>query len=127
MGIPSYFSHIIKNHADIIHKFWQGKGGERTDILLIDSNSIIYDSMRNINYEEYKNDILFEKELINMVYLKLREYIKLVSPRERTYIAFDGVAPVAKLQQQRNRRYKSRFEKKIIDNKEYIQEIINNE
>ena len=57
MGIPSYFSHIIKNHADIIHKFWQGKGGERTDTLLIDSNSIIYDSMRNINYEEYKNDI----------------------------------------------------------------------
>lgn len=104
MGIPSYFSYIIKNHANIIQQYG---GKNKPDILLIDSNSIIYDSMRNINYEEYKSDILFEKELINMVYLKLREYIKIISPREKIYIAFDGVAPVAKMEQQRTRRYKS--------------------
>jgi 5'-3' exonuclease len=46
----------------------------------------------------------------------------LLKPTDNIYIAFDGVAPVAKLQQQRNRRYKSRFEKKIND-KRFLQYI----
>jgi 5'-3' exonuclease len=76
--------------------------------------------MRNINYEDYKTDLLFEKELINMVYLKLQGYIKIISPREKIYIAFDGVAPVAKMEQQRARRYKSYLLTEIknrLDNK----------
>ena len=104
MGIPSYFSYIIKNHVDIIQRF---KGSDRIDILLIDSNSIIYDSLREISIEDYDNNALFEKELINRVYIKLREYIKIISPKKIVYIAFDGVAPVAKMEQQRTRRYKS--------------------
>ena len=117
MGIPSYFTYIIKNHTNIVHKFG---GKDKVDILLIDSNSIIYDCMRNINYEDYKTDLLFEKGLINMVYLKLQGYIKIISPREKIYIAFDGVAPVAKMEQQRTRRYKSYLLTEIknrLDNK----------
>lgn len=104
MGIPSYFTYIIKSHSQIMKKF---ENNEKPDILLLDSNSIIYDSLREISLEDYKNEQQFEKELINRVYIKLREYIKTISPQKVIYIAFDGVAPVAKMEQQRTRRYKS--------------------
>ena len=43
MGIPSYFSFIIKNHAKIIRKL----NKLHIHNLYLDSNSIIYDTLRN--------------------------------------------------------------------------------
>ena len=39
MGIPSYFSYIIRNYSNIIRK-----DCNRVQLLLMDCNSIIYDS-----------------------------------------------------------------------------------
>ena len=50
MGIPSYFSYIVKNHPEIIKKLL--KGDMTINNLYMDCNSIIYDSVRNINFEE---------------------------------------------------------------------------
>ena len=104
MGIPSYFSYIIKNHPDIIKKLI--KLGD-IDNLYLDSNSIIYDCLRQIADEYTGDDKEFEDKLVCGVEKKLREYIKIVKPKGHILIAFDGVAPVAKLEQQRTRRYKS--------------------
>ena len=63
MGIPSYFSHIAKNHTDIIQKLC--KFGKNIDNLYLDSNSIIYDCLRAISteYEKCVNDQEFECKL----------------------------------------------------------------
>jgi len=104
MGIPAYFSHIIKNYPEIIKNF---KSNEfKVDNLFLDSNSIVYDSLREI---EYKNDSDFEKKLITAVCKKLESYMQQINPNNLVYIAFDGVAPLAKLNQQKSRRYKSWF------------------
>ena len=108
MGIPSFFSHIVKNHKSIIKKI--GEFEKTMNNLYLDSNSIIYDSLRSI---EYTKDIQFEKELMLKVCLKIDEYINTIKPDKTVLIAFDGVAPVAKLEQQRTRRYKSDLESKI--------------
>lgn len=107
MGIPSYFSHIAKNHTDIIQKLC--KFGKNIDNLYLDSNSIIYDCLRAISteYEKCANDQEFECKLHLAVCKKIDEYIFHLKPSKKVFIAFDGVAPVAKLEQQRNRRYKS--------------------
>ena len=104
MGIPSYFSHIIKNYPNILKKF---KDNFKIDNLFLDSNSIIYDCLRDIEYNGNNND--YELKLINAVCNKIEFYIQQLSPYNIVYISFDGVAPVAKLNQQKNRRYKSWF------------------
>ena len=111
MGIPSYFSHIVRSHRSIIKKY--SIQTTRIDNLYLDCNSIIYDSVRTINAVE--SNAKFEKDLIRIVCEKILFYINTLSPKKRVFIAFDGVAPVAKLEQQRNRRYKSWFEKQLYN------------
>jgi 5'-3' exonuclease len=110
MGIPSYFVHIVKNHGNIIKKF------KNSDInihnLYIDSNSIVYDGIKQIEYKS--DDDNFEKKLIIWVCEKIVYYINLINPSRNVLIAFDGVAPVAKLEQQRNRRYKTWYTANFI-------------
>ena len=54
MGIPSYFSFILKNYGNIISRLKR-----KVDNLYLDSNSIIYDSLRklegNHNFENLIN------------------------------------------------------------------------
>ena len=104
MGIPSYFSYIIKNHSKIIQN---QENIQTIDNLYLDSNSIIYDALANINFTTVKE---YEKNIINLVIEKINNYIAIVKPLQTVFIAFDGVAPVAKLEQQRTRRHKSCFE-----------------
>ena len=116
MGVPSYFSYLIRNHKDMLIKLFNFK--KEINNLYFDSNSIVYDVLRLISkdYEKYKNDEKFEEDLISGVCKQLDAYINEIKPNNQVFIAFDGVAPVAKLEQQRTRRYKSMIEKKIFNN-----------
>ena len=93
MGIPAYFSHIIKNHSTIL------KNPKTTTIdnLYIDSNSIIYDIIHSLN------EIHDFNHIYDLICKKIKFYIQEIKPKSITYIAFDGVAPIAKLDQQRKR------------------------
>ena len=103
MGIPSYFVHIVKNYPNIIKQFIPNVTTVHN--LYIDSNSIIYDAIKTVPYNS--KDINYENRINQWVCDKLTEYIKLINPTNTVLIAFDGVSPVAKLEQQRNRRYKT--------------------
>lgn len=94
MGIPSYFSYIIRKHPYIITKL------STADNLYLDSNSIIYDMAASITTGP------FESTLIRLICEKIDFYLSLIKPK-RVIIAFDGVPPMAKVKQQRERRYKS--------------------
>ena len=114
MGIPSYFSYIVKNHSNIIKRLQTIN--KKINNLYLDSNSIIYDALAKLSkmdntYDDINN---FEDILIMNVCDKINEYIEITQPSNRVIIAFDGVAPVAKLKQQRDRRYKSVMEKEIF-------------
>ena len=106
MGIPSYFSYIVKNHKRILKNI--NFETENIHNLYIDSNSLIYDSIFEI-INKFSDHTSFETLLIETVCIKIEKYIHLLSPSDNVIIAFDGVAPIAKLEQQRTRRYKSSF------------------
>lgn len=110
MGIPYYFSHVVKEHSKIIMKYKDLRC--RTNSLFLDSNSIVYDSVAYLS--KMKSDVDFETRLIDRVCKKIEQYVKEIAPTDILYIAFDGVAPVAKLEQQRSRRYKSMLEKQVM-------------
>lgn len=111
MGIPSYFSYIVKNHPEIIQKYYTSSF--IVSNFYLDCNSIIYDS-----YAKLDPNILDENAgltIINNTISKIEEYIQLIQPQHRTIIAFDGVAPVAKLKQQRERRFKTWLQSENIN------------
>ena len=102
MGIPSYFAHFVREHRAIIkpvHKL-----SKPLNNLYLDCNGFIYEGAVNFTSEE---------ALLKSVCDKLIYYINLLKPNKNVFIAFDGVAPVAKLDQQRKRRYLSWFQSKV--------------
>jgi len=110
MGIPSYFSHIVKEYRHIIKDM---KSIRQVNNFYLDSNSLIYDAVKNNpTYDKTKHKE-YENELMKMVCAKIDLYVDTLQPIDRVLIAFDGVAPVAKLSQQRDRRYKSWYTSQI--------------
>lgn len=105
MGIPSYFSYIVKNHTQIIKKYTKDI---KVNSFYLDCNSIIYDVYNTILDSNKKQDSNKNSHaIIQNVIFKIEEYVKTVGYPDTVMIAFDGVAPVSKLEQQRQRRYKT--------------------
>ena len=109
MGIPSYFSYIVKNHPSIIKKYF--KNILNVDNLYLDCNSIIYDAYSKMEFDKLTETVAIS--IIRRVISKIEEYITTIQPSKTVIVAFDGVAPVAKLEQQRTRRYKSWYQNEI--------------
>jgi len=114
MGIPFYFSYIVKNHINIIKNISKKTFPNGINNLFIDSNSIIYDSINSIDFSNINSNHYYNV-IIQQVISKIEEYIFIISPNKNIFITFDGVAPVAKLEQQRTRRYKSLYQSKIYN------------
>ena len=113
MGIPSYFSYIVKNHPKIIKKYETNV--LKVDNLYLDCNSIIYDAYSKMTFDP-KSSVMTETiglTIIRQVIEKIEYYISIVKPQKTVIVAFDGVAPVAKLEQQRQRRYKSGYQNDV--------------
>ena len=106
MGIPSFFAYIVKNHPTIIRKY--KKELLNVDNLYLDCNSIIYDAYSKMKFDSLTESVAIS--IIKAVILKIEYYIQTITPSKTVIIAFDGVAPVAKLEQQRSRRYKSGYQ-----------------
>jgi len=108
MGIPSYFRQIISDHPDT--HFW--KDDMYVDNLLIDFNSIIYNVILVLNEElgstlSQISPLNYEEKLLTRVIKYLQHVIcEVVKPKKLLYIAVDGTVPMAKMIQQRTRRYK---------------------
>jgi 5'-3' exoribonuclease 1 len=109
MGIPSYFSYIVRKHRQIIKTI---NNSPNINNLYLDCNSFIYEAFYNLAKGSTEQDI------IQMTCENIAKIIKLLKPDERVFIAFDGVAPLAKLNQQRNRRYMAAFQASLDNSHE---------
>jgi len=113
MGIPSYFSHIIRSHPAIRKMKLPITG---IDEFYMDSNSVVYDAFNHLEGNNAGNTIITNDMIINHVIESLDKLINKVPIKALLYIAFDGTAPVAKIAQQRDRRFKSAAISLILPN-----------
>ena len=111
MGIPSYFVHAIKTYKNIVKPL--NSFGKHVSNLYMDCNGIIYDAVRDIKVADIKpvgtrtKREMYEAAIMQRVCDTISSYVSQVKPTHRVLVAFDGVAPVAKLDQQRERRFRT--------------------
>ena len=104
MGIPSYYRLLCqKNKKTITNEY---KKTDRT-ILCLDFNCIVYHCLSKIPL--YENDELYEVLLIKEICNYVEHIYKSAGKPNGLFIAVDGVVPMAKMKQQRLRRFKSIF------------------
>ena len=103
MGIPSYFAHVLKKYPHVIKRLTELHSIHN---LYLDCNGMIYDVVRQLQYKP-EAKAAYEAELLQRICDSIDACIAIIRPSNCVFVAFDGVAPVAKLNQQRERRYKS--------------------
>jgi 5'-3' exoribonuclease 4 len=109
MGIPSYFKRLIQTKKTILLREIPSK----VDALAIDFNCIVYTCLRSSELPPYpgsENEELhraWEAKLLQEVCGTLKEIYESAGGPQKMYIAVDGVVPMAKIRQQRMRRFKS--------------------
>lgn len=115
MGVPSFFMWLINNFGlkNII----------KTNIKIqpmtfyIDANCafhpICFDTLAYHQTNKLTDPVKLEQDMFANIIKYLDKLIENVNPIDTVFIAVDGVAPMAKVQQQRKRRYKSVIEQQV--------------
>ena len=109
MGIPLYFKQLSEKYPNIIRETSNAQN------LFLDLNCAIHPCCQKIikNHSKSNDKIeLIEQRMITEVIEYIKKLLDLVNP-SFLYIAIDGVAPCAKMNQQRLRRYKTIYQKEL--------------
>ena len=138
MGVPGFFSWLLKNKKKLGAKnLILNNLPYKVGWLMLDTNCLLHPCVANI-LEKYKEGQLtidpnkdLRAQIEQCVWEKITQCIDDMITQtepEYIYIGIDGVAPMGKILQQRQRRYRFLFDKKIklnaMDTIEELEEMI---
>jgi 5'-3' exonuclease len=109
MGIPSYYKKLCDRIPGLLSK---QRGGKRPSHLWVDFNCMVYHCLRRPGARPFAGEatrVEWENHLIQDVCKYLKKIVGLVNPSEQVFVGVDGVVPMAKMRQQRLRRFKSHW------------------
>jgi len=107
MGIPSYYKKLVDTIPGLVSK---GYPDSTISWLFMDFNCLIYHCLHREDTPMYPGDAekdTWEAQFLECIQQYCLKVIKEVKPTKGVYIAIDGVVPMAKMRQQRFRRFKS--------------------
>ena len=122
MGIPAYYKKLVDTVNGLV---LQRHPDETVDWLFMDFNCLIYHCLHQKDMPVYSDDMgaydkeLWEAEFMERIVHYALRVIHEVKPVTGVYIAIDGVVPMAKMRQQRLRRFKSAWTRQ---NQSWLQE-----
>ena len=108
MGIPSYYKKLVDTVKGLVLR---RHPDETVDWLFMDFNCLIYHCLHQM--PEFSTDMspyekeMWEADFMERIVRYALHVIHQVKPAVGVYIAIDGVVPMAKMRQQRLRRFKS--------------------
>ncbi|KAL5709205.1 hypothetical protein ACHQM5_019919 [Ranunculus cassubicifolius] len=117
MGVPSFYRWLVNKYPNIVVQARVPKddddpnGNQEFDNLYLDMNGIIHPC--------FHPDDQDSPGTFDQVFQNVFEYIdwllKIVRPKKLLFMAIDGVAPRAKMNQQRSRRFRTAKDAEIAD------------
>jgi 5'-3' exonuclease len=123
MGVKHFFIWLRKNFPETIREIKHGENFKTHDVgidnLCLDMNGIFHTCAQKIyqygSFEkksllrkpQYKRGLRWQMRLYESVCEAIENYRELVKPKKRLILCVDGVAGRAKMNQQRQRRYRS--------------------
>lgn len=116
MGVPGFFAWLLKQ--DKSNRILKKRFESKPNTLFFDANCLFHPQcfkiLKAFPYETSVNKL--EEMMMERIINYIKFIINYVNPTDLVYIAVDGVAPLAKINQQRKRRYKSVEENEMKNN-----------
>lgn len=106
MGIPSYYKKLVECVPGLVKSSLVGN----VHSFYLDFNCLIYHCLHRpsmIAYEGHEHKEHYEEHLLREIVAYVKQLVAYVNPQHFVYLAVDGVVPMAKIRQQRLRRFKS--------------------
>jgi 5'-3' exonuclease len=109
MGIPSYYKRLIDRFPRLVSKGPAAIGARKANVLLMDFNCLIYQCVRAEGMPVYTAETreAWEAALLEAVKAYTVKVWDVAGRPAEVFIGVDGVVPMAKIRQQRLRRFKS--------------------
>src|SRR5437016_1812586 len=106
MGVPFFMVWLLKHYRKdnlILYSLTQ-----QVDSLYLDANCLFHPQcFKILEHNKSKSGISLENLMIKRILEYMDFLISFVNPKNEIFISVDGVAPIAKVNQQRKRRYRS--------------------
>lgn len=129
MGVPGFFTWLLQNKKKLgANNLILDNLPYKVEWLMLDTNCLLHPCVANILEKYTKGQLLIiptkdlrvqiEQYIWEKIIQCIDDMIEQTKP-EYIYIGIDGVAPIGKILQQRQRRYRFLFDKKIKLNSSY--------
>ena len=106
MGVPKFFRWLTERFPQINRRISEGRrADDYVDNFYLDMNGIIHTCTHGDGIPAGAQPS--EEEMIEKIFEYTERLINIAKPRKLCYLAIDGVAPRAKMNQQRSRRYRA--------------------
>ncbi|XP_047155317.1 5'-3' exoribonuclease 3-like [Vigna umbellata] len=121
MGVPAFYRWLTDKYPRVVQdvdKAMQDPNGVKYDNLYLDMNAIIHPCFHpDSNHDDIPLPTTFE-DVFRNVFDYIDRLVDTVRPRKLVYMAIDGIAPRAKMNQQRSRRFRAAKDKEIHEAEE---------
>ena len=107
MGVPKFFRWLAERYP-LLQQEIAGSQIPKIDNLYLDMNGVIHNCSHGAGTDV--NTRMSEDEMMSKVFAYLDHLFRMTRPNKLLYMAIDGVAPRAKMNQQRSRRFRSASE-----------------